>query len=444
MRIGSILLAILAAGLALAPPAPAQEVSGGIIFTRSRTFKIPFNPGDGGLKQLQLFVSSDQGKTWQPSATAAPEEKQFRYVSDRDGYFWFAVQTQDLAGKLYPVSMESAEPSLKVVIDTKAPQITLQPLPPRGTEVGVAWEIKDDNLDASVPDAVRLEYRTPLTGAAWLPLKITPGAAQHYWRPGFAGQIEVRLQVRDRAGNTDVAGTNVSLGGGGAAPPPAHETPPPIHGPAEHERRLVNSKRVNLNYELKDVGPSGVSVVELWYTIDGRSWNKYPVKFGENPTEKNISFDVVGEGLYGLTLVAKSGVGLGERPPQLGDRPQIWIEVDLTRPEVKLQSVIVGQGADKGKLFISWAAKDKNMHKEPITLSYAESATGPWTPIASKIANTGRYTWVMPEPVPYQFLVKIEAADQAGNNGEAITDAMVKVDLSQPKVKILGVEPASP
>jgi hypothetical protein len=148
------------------------------------------------------------------------------------------------------------------------------------------------------------------------------------------------------------------------------------------------------------------------------------------------------EGVYGFTLVARSGVGLGERPPQIGDRPQVWVEVDLTKPEVQVGPVIVGQGMDKGKLAISWKAWDKNLSGTPITLSYAQQAGGTWTPITpERIANTGRYIWSMPDGVPYQFLVKVEAIDQAGNIGEAVTPEQIKVDLLQPKARILDVAP---
>ena len=50
--------------------------------------------------------------------------------------------------------------------------------------------------------------------------------------------------------------------------------------------------------------------------------------------------------------------------PQVGDRPQMWIEVDTTKPVVKLLSVVVGTGPDKGKLTVNWDAKDKNLAKE--------------------------------------------------------------------------------
>jgi len=325
----------------------------------------------------------------------------------------------------------------------------LQPLPPRAGEVGVAWEIADDNLDQALPDASRLEYRT--INGAWLPLPMPAGANRYYWNPQASGPVEVRLRARDRAGNYNEAATTVSLAGNPGGQGTFQQNPlqgnssersqNPVTGNAD--RKLVNSKRINLNYEVKEIGPSGVSLVELWYTQDGRSWNKYVGRFGEDGNLKNIAFDVAGEGLYGLTLVAKSGVGLGDRPPQIGDRPQVWIEVDLTKPTVQLQNAVVGAGADKGKLSIAWIARDQNLGREPITLSYAENAAGPWTPFAEKLANSGRYVWTLPERgIPYQFHLKVEAADRAGNIGEAITENPVKVDLSQPKVKILNVEPA--
>src|SRR4029077_4699604 len=40
--------------------------------------------------------------------------------------------------------------------------------------------------------------------------------------------------------------------------------------------RAVNCKRIVLDYEIKDIGPSGVSMVDLWYTHDGRRWEKCP------------------------------------------------------------------------------------------------------------------------------------------------------------------------
>ena len=85
-------------------------------------------------------------------------------------------------------------------------------------------------------------------------------------------------------------------------------------------------------------------------------------------------------------MIARSRVGLGERPPQPGDPPHIWVEVDETKPAVRLSSADVGRGSDLGNLTIIWAATDKNLARQPITLSYSEKPDGPWNPIASKIS----------------------------------------------------------
>ena len=448
-----LMLLLVCSWWSLPRPAAAQEAGSDIIFSRFLHFRIPFQagPGEQRLKQLQLFFSTDQGRTWQPSAIAPPEQRHFRFVSERDGLYWFAVQTMDQEGRLYPPSMDGAQPSLKVIVDTQPPVVRLHTLPPRGGQVGVAWEIHDDNLDTSLPDALRLEYRSP-GAAAWTPVPRNAGATQAYWNPETREPLEIRLRARDRAGNwgeavisTGPAGQATNTAGGNVVGPPrdADQAPAaPVYGsPVDPDRRLVNSKRISLNYELKDVGPSGVSVIELWWTQDGRGWYRYPqVKSGSD--RPPLVFEVNGEGVYGFTLVARSGVGLGDQPPQVGDRPQVWVEVDLTKPVVTLQNVIVGRGPDKGKLTILWTAHDKNLGGEPITISYAQQPAGPWTPIAAKVPNMGRYIWSMPEQVPYQFLVRVEAADLAGNIGEVVTPNMVKVDLSQPKVHILQVEPA--
>ena len=429
--------------LAFAVSALGQDSYGGIFYSRYRQFRIPFqsNLAQQGIKQLQLFVSMDNGRSWQPSAFAAPEQAHFRFLSDRDGLFWFAVQTTDVQNRVNPISLEGAQPSLKVIVDTQPPVVALQSLPARGGEVGVAWDLRDENLDLTLADAIRLEYRLP-GGSNWLPLPRSTSSNQHYWRPE-APSLEVRLRARDRAGNWGEQTTTVTLGGGSSYPQsfPDNQQPQSPPTQSEPDRRFVNSKRISLAYELKEVGPSGVSQLELWFTQDGRSWNKYPHKLTEDPQNKtNIAFDIAGEGIYGLSLVARSGVGLGERPPQIGDQPQLWVEVDLSKPVVQLYNVIVGQGIDKGKLTVTWAARDKNLQKLPITIAY-KADNGGWIPMAQNLQNTGRYIWNMPDQLPYQFHVRVEAIDLAGNIGEATTEQMVKVDLSQPKAKILNVEP---
>jgi hypothetical protein len=259
--------------------------------------------------------------------------------------------------------------------------------------------------------------------------------------------LEVRLRARDRADNWNESKAIVTpAGSGGTLPnyqdrPVSADTAPAR--PPEAAVRLVNSKRISLNYEIKDKGPSGVSAVELWYTQDlaGRNWQKYREET-DNPKPPFV-VEITGEGLYGFTLVVRSGVGLGDRPPQVGDAPQVWVEVDLTKPVVRVGSIDVGRGPDTGRLTINWTATDKNLARQPITLSYAEQAAGPWKTIAATLENTGRYVWQMPADVPYRFLARVEAIDRAGNVGVDETPKPVIVDLSQPKGVIINVEPVT-
>jgi hypothetical protein len=201
---------------------------------------------------------------------------------------------------------------------------------------------------------------------------------------------------------------------------------------------MVNSKRIVLNYELKDVGPSGVSAVELWVTRpDSRTWHKHE---STGKTGPPYVIEVPEEGTYGFTLIARNGVGVGKEPPQPGDLPQVWVEVDLTKPKVKLVDVKPGARPQAREVSIQWEASDRNLARRPITLSYAECADGPWVPLAANIANSGKHTCSMPANAPASFFTRVEAVDLVGKVGSAQSTKPTSIDLSQPSVSILGVE----
>lgn len=432
---------LLLLGVLLAGPLQAQTPPADVIYSKQPAFLIPFqtDPGERRIQQVELFVSIDQGRTWQSQGNAVPEpgstKGSFRFTAARDGLYWFAVRTIDHQGQHYPATLDALRPGLKVVVDTQKPVVVLQPLEPREGTVGVRWEVLDDNLDLT---SLRLEYRL-VNAVQWQALALDGQLAvgTKHWSPGTNGPLEVQLRVRDRADNWGEAKTLVTPGapsatGVGNAPPP----PPPSTAAV----RMVNSKRISLNYEVQNVGKSGISTVELWYTQDGRNWQKYEERANQQPP---FVFDVNDEGRYGFTLLVRSGVGLGKRPPQVGDPPQIWVEVDLTKPVVQVLNVDVGRGAEAGNLTIHWRATDKNLGHQPITLSFAEQPTGPWTPIAANVENAGRYVWKMPpQGVPFRFLVRVEATDLAGNVGSAEWLKPVLVDLAEPSVKILDASGA--
>jgi hypothetical protein len=460
-------LFLFVALLAAARPVYAQTPDSGVVYFGKRAFPVPFNISPGGqasLSSVQLFASNDFGRSWQAAATAAPDQGYFRYSTELDGTYWFAVQTTDKNGRVFPLTMDGATPNLKVVIDTTPPIVELRTLPPRGNDVGLAWQVRDETFSPSVAGSIILEFRSATTPGNWARVDVPTGVSQVYWNPGMAGPIDVRITARDQAGNQ--GGNTGRIGGSTDIPPVPAQTTPPVpptnpntrfaidpaagadrfagiaHPPTPNELKLINSRRVSLDFDLKDKGPSGLSSIELWLSSDGRNWKRHGQVFQDDGTNK-LTFDLDGEGLYGITLVAKSGVGLGDPPPQAGDRPQLWIEVDLTKPQVALKSAYVGKGIDKGKLRITWSAADRNLSPNGITLKYADQPTSPWRVIVDKAPNTGEYTWQMPTDVPYQFFLKVEAADRAGNVGEDVTAQPVRVDLSHPRAIPREISPAA-
>ena len=223
-------------------------------------------------------------------------------------------------------------------------------------------------------------------------------------------------------------------------PGPSPATPPAPDGPGKDV--MVNTRRIELNFKIDDVGSSKVKAVEVWYTQDGRTWQKTP---DDAPPEPPYVVNVPSEGRYGFTLIARSGVGLALPAPKTGDQPQVWVEVDETKPKVSIVGVEVGRGPDTGFITVRWNATDKHMSANPVTISYVDAtagASGQWQIMGANVANDGRYVWRMPDGLPPQILVRVEAIDQAGNVGQDDTAKPVSTDLSIPKARVIDVHPA--
>jgi hypothetical protein len=414
-----------------------------IIWCRQPVFRIPFqiDPADQArLREVQLFCKFGQTGSWRLVRSVGPGERSFPFRADNDGLYQFLVRTVDTEGRVYPPRLEDATPGLRVMVDTTLPAAALRQLPWRGEQVGVDWEVRDDNLDLRT---LQLDYR-PQGAVAWQSLVVEPAAqGQKYFLPSARGPLEVRLRVKDRAENQGTAYLLVSARGQPNPdddPQALRPQPPGVAAVRDAEVKFINTTDLTLNYSVEDVGPSGVSVVELWVTRDGRTWQRY----GEDPDRISpFQIRLHSEGRYGLTLVVKSGVGLGDQPPRTGEPPQMWVEVDLTRPTVELKEVEAGRGPDAGIVTVTWRAEDKNLTAAPISLYYAETPDGPWVTIVGGLENTGRYTWRVPPGAPYRFHVRVEAADKAGNVAHADSSRPVLVDLSVPRGRILGVEGSS-
>jgi hypothetical protein len=207
--------------------------------------------------------------------------------------------------------------------------------------------------------------------------------------------------------------------------------------PAAVRPRMVASDRFELEYEIESVGPSGVAKVELWGTRDGgRTWSDFAA---DTDNRSPVTATVNGEGIYGFRILVRSGSGYGGRPPAEGDLPDVWVGVDLTKPTCKITGTEVSP--DSTELVIRWEASDDVLDPRPITLLFAESTAGPWTPIASGLENTGSYRWKLDNRVPPQVVLRVEARDEAGNVGSADLAEPVALDRHRPEGRIRGIRP---
>ncbi|MBN1851738.1 MAG: hypothetical protein JW829_03410 [Pirellulales bacterium] len=222
-------------------------------------------------------------------------------------------------------------------------------------------------------------------------------------------------------------------------PAPGHETPVPLP-PIQPERpslRMVNARSFALEYEVESVGPWGVGRVELWGTTDGgKTWQR----FADDPDlQSPMTVTVQGEGEYGFRILIHSAGSIHAAPPREGDTPDVWIQVDLKPPTVMIEAIRKGQGNLADHLTIRWTADDERLAERPIALFYASHPAGPWTTIATQLDNTGQYMWRLPQHVPEQLFIRVEARDRAGNSGIYSTAEPIRIQRPQPTGHIRGV-----
>jgi hypothetical protein len=478
-------------------PASGQNANGlpQPLFTRQTAFSIPFklNPADQADREpigVELFVSTDRGRSWKFYSKAEPKAAHFVFRAGGDGEFWFQLRTVNRGGQASPSAFD--RPGMRIVVDTVPPKLQLDARRGEAGEILLRWQVDEQNLS---PESFKILYRGEAS-ETWRPVAVDrqniraaglvwTGQAT-WWPQSAGGRIEVRGEVADLAGNVAVNHAQVSLAAGGerklgpsptaadpprqnltarmptadrrpelngptlapAAPPVAKQfVSPPVRaasgmvGPPPGEQpRMVNSKRFELDYELGPVGPAETVEAELWATRDGgQQWTS----FGR-ATDPHKPFSVVvdEEGLYGFRATVRQANGPASEAPRAGSLPDIWIGVDCTKPNCRIVSADQALGDQAGKLIIRWEADDRLLAVRPVMLSFSPSPGGPWSTIASGLANTGQYVWPIDGRAPQQIYLRLEVRDEAGNLGTAETAEPTRLDPPAPAARIRGVRAA--
>ncbi|WP_145281903.1 hypothetical protein [Rosistilla oblonga] len=203
--------------------------------------------------------------------------------------------------------------------------------------------------------------------------------------------------------------------------------------------RVTRSKQFSLDYEVESVGNGGVEAVELWGTRDGgqtwQRWNADPDK------QSPFDIEVSKEGIVGFRIVIVAANGLTTPRPVSGDPADIYVLVDTTAPQTRVTGATYGDESYTGSLIIDYACNDENFGPRPISLAFSDSLDGPWTTIATGLANTGRYIWPADPQLPREIYLRVEATDKAGNVGVHALDVPISVQGLSPQGRINGFQP---
>lgn len=216
MSFGSLCLTLAADSDEIWRPADAAAEATPIA-SRQSIFSIPFRvnrqAGDADSPvEVQLYVSTDDAQHWHLAQSAEPAQHAFAFRAPGDGVYWFSIQTVDRGGRRFP---KTHRPGLKVLVDTRLPELSLTAQRGRDGEVQTAWQAVDPNLD---PKTLKIEYRGS-PDALWQPLALERSGTSKgpnqiageatWWPAEQSDTITLRAEVFDRAGNRAVSHAQV-------------------------------------------------------------------------------------------------------------------------------------------------------------------------------------------------------------------------------------------
>lgn len=269
----------------------------------------------------------------------------------------------------------------------------------------------------------------------------------------------------DAAGPRSVLARPVGTGGAGAAPAATPALPAAVPSldaaaadggrgqggavralPTEYRGRplhILASRRFAWEYEMQvDRPDAGPVRVELWSTTDGGfTWQRAAV---DDDTRSPIDVTLPSAGFFGFRLEIVPDLPGAGGGPRSGEIPEGWIGIDDDPPQVEIVSAARVEGAPSNTVLVRWVARDKLLAPASVRLLHSPNPDGPWATIAEGLAAEGELPWIPDRSVPARVFIRVEAADAAGNAGQATTPDAVTIAVPRAVGKLGGVRPIAP
>ncbi len=390
--------------------------------------------GNALAAKVEFYITTDGGMTWKkygedpdlvsPMIISVPSEGTYGFVT--------AVST-NIRPALPP--RPGTRPDRFVIVDRTPPEAKW--ISPNAevvliTESGIelAWVSSDKHLGLT---PVSIEYSTD-GGNFWLPLRDDlPAKGSIVWNPPFLeGQtdISLRLIVTDLAGNKRIVKNKTSFSLDNTAPVVT------IIGPASS-----GSFKFDIDYTATD-DQSGVSNIELYYTVDGGTEWYY---FGPDVDLRSpISFSSPAAKEVGLYIVATDKNGNKTPAPARGAMPMAYVTLDIEPPQVSILPPFTTSGGVVAKddvIDIRWNASDANIKEGTTIIQLSRDGGATWTDLAYDKPANGSWQWV-PRESGSNLLLKVSVSDVMGNVGTAISMPFA-VDEKRPTMEFESITPVN-
>jgi hypothetical protein len=395
-----------------AAPQPSTQA----VVTRQMEFQLPFKVPKLDDKrstpvEVRLFVSPDQGRTWQTHSRVRPENGHCPFAAKSDGHYWFMIRTVDRQGKLWPQT--AAGPEMKVTVDTQPPKAQLTATWNPAGEVAASWNVVDATLEPTSP---KLQYRA-LATEAWQTVAITPASKEHpqnqsgkatWWPRSSTGQITVRFEALDKAGNPAVVQRTLKAPSQAASQALAkqHAARPPI----------TNNFAV--------AKPATTLVTQP---------QPQPQATTPQPAA-NVAAQA-------QPPVANPPANRTQTPPAQATRAQTTrAQVNRAVPacHIKLTSTALQQD----RLTLRWQTSGTSILRRTVHLAYSNTAQGPWVPVALNQQDDGHHVWQFQANTPEQAFLLIEVVDRAGARSRYITPKPLRLRPQVSGIQHTGQAPA--
>ncbi|MFA6419139.1 MAG: hypothetical protein WCW67_08425, partial [Candidatus Margulisiibacteriota bacterium] len=380
----------------------------------------------------RIYYTTGEGTAWIEVATQEAVDAPYSWttplISTTEVKVRVSVQAN---GDLHNTG--SDESNVTFVIDATSPEVTI--ISPQSGEVvssGASYDLRWVATEECgfKANPITLYYSLD-TGETWTQIASQePNDGVYSWPvPATLESTSgrVRVTAENRVGLIGAAMTgNIFFGYVDNIPPLVT-----VEAPASGEVYRGGSVQT-ISFEATDVAGIGPNSLKIWYSID--SGLTYPNLITSDAavvspfswttpadlstTEVRVKVTVSDNSLYHNLGTGESGV----------------FAIDSGTPEVSIINPNGGETLSAGTTYeITWAATDEvGFGAGPITLRYSLDTGESWTLIASQEPNDSSYIWTVPSVNSAGSRVSVEAVDQVGYVGTAMSADDFTITYSAP------------